>query len=465
MRTFSFTVRQQRLLADTVTPVQLYLKVRDRYPQSLLLESSDYHAKDNSVSFICLDPMATFSVSNDQVTETLPDGEVLTRTVAEAGKIPGQMQRFFKKMEVRSESEDANGFFGYFAYNAVRYFDKIDIGPMDEDTAIPDVHYSFYRYIIAIHHFHNELVILENIPQGDISRIAEVEAIVASRNYPAFSFTPGNNEKSNLTDDAYKKLVRKGREHCFRGDVFQVVLSRQYSQEFLGDEFNVYRALRSVNPSPYLFYFDYGNFRLFGSSPEAQMIIEGDKAIIHPIAGTFKRTGDDVRDKELAEALVTDHKENAEHVMLVDLARNDLSRNSDRVVVENFREVQYFSHVLHLVSKVAGRLNPDTNPVRVLADSFPAGTLSGAPKHRAMQLIEQYEQTSRGFYGGCIGFIGLNGDVNQAITIRSFLSKNNRLYYQAGAGIVSESNEQKELEEVNNKLQALKSAIALAATL
>jgi anthranilate synthase component 1 len=191
-------------------------------------------------------------------------------------------------------------------------------------------------------------------------------------------------------------------------------------------------------------------------------MIRKGKAYVDPIAGTFKRTGDDEKDKQLAEELLHDPKENAEHVMLVDLARNDLARNTQKVKLEIFREVQYYSHVLHLVSRVSGEIKPGTNPFKLFADTFPAGTLSGAPKVRAIQLIDEIESHGRGFYGGCIGYIGLNGDFTQAITIRSFLSKNNLLIYQAGAGIVSKSDEATELEEVNNKLAALKRAIDIA---
>jgi len=260
-------------------------------------------------------------------------------------------------------------------------------------------------------------------------------------------------------------MVKKGIASCHRGDVFQIVLSRRFEQPFTGDELNVYRALRSINPSPYLFFFDYGDYKLMGSSPEAQIIIKNGKAVVHPIAGTFKRTGDDETDKKEADRLLLDAKENAEHVMLVDLARNDLSRLCDDVKVEHYREVQYFSHVIHLVSEVSGSVRPGTNPFELLAKTFPAGTLSGAPKIKAMQLIDAFEPTARGSYGGGIGFVGFDGSCNHAIMIRTFLSKQNTLVYQAGAGVVAASKPENELQEVNNKLGALKKAIEFAATI
>lgn len=256
--------------------------------------------------------------------------------------------------------------------------------------------------------------------------------------------------------------MKKAKEHCFRGDVFQLVLSRRFFQNFKGDEFNVYRTLRSINPSPYLFFFDYGDFKIFGSSPEAQLIVQDGKAEIHPIAGTFKKTGDDKKDLISAKELAKDPKENSEHVMLVDLARNDLSRNGTNVVVEKNREIQFYSHVIHLVSKVTCKMKTTTNTFRVVADTFPAGTLSGAPKHKALQLIDKYEKIKRNFYGGAIGYMDFNGNFNHAIIIRSFLSLNNQLHYQAGAGIVADSIPESELQEVYNKLGALDKALIQA---
>ena len=293
----------------------------------------------------------------------------------------------------------------------------------------------------------------------------KVIELIKSKNYSAFNFSTQGKTSSNLTDAEYKEHVDLAKKHCARGDVFQLVLSKKFSQQFKGDEFNVYRALRSINPSPYLFYFDYGDFKIFGSSPEAQLVINKGKAEIHPIAGTFKRTGNDEKDAELAKQLSIDDKENAEHVMLVDLARNDLSRHGSNVKVEKYREVQFFSHVIHLVSKVTGNMHKDTTTMQVVADTFPAGTLSGAPKHKAMQLIEKYEKTSRDFYGGAIGFMDFDGNFNHAIVIRTFLSKNHQLHWQAGAGLVSKSNPETELQEVYNKLGALTKAIELAENL
>jgi anthranilate synthase component 1 len=380
--------------------------------------------------------------------------------------VAGELNAFFKSFQLSGEgaAAPANGLFGYLSYDSVKYFEKIDIlkSHLQEDYAIPEVKYCFYKYILAIDHHNDVITLIENLPEGEIPEMHQIESLLRNLSFPVTKFKPEGQECSNITNEEYRHMVSKGKEHCHRGDVFQIVLSRQFSQKFSGDDFNVYRALRSVNPSPYLFFFDYGDYRIFGSSPEAELRIRKDRAIINPIAGTFRRSGNDDQDRVLAEKLCADPKENAEHVMLVDLARNDLSRNAEDVRVDSFREVQYFSHVIHLVSEVSGKLPADANMVSVLGNSFPAGTLSGAPKHMAMKLIDRYENQRRSYYGGTIGFLGFDSSLNHAIMIRSFLSKGNRLYYQAGAGIVAASDEENELQEVNNKLAALKKAMEMA---
>ena len=451
-------------VSDLTTPVSIYLKIRDRYPNTLLLESSDYHGNKNSMSYICFNELANFMVSDYKITMNMPNGTT-NRVVTDKNTVADSLNEFIKTFDVEDLGKEGkiNGVFGYTAYDGIKYFENIKLSaPVKSSNKIPEIRYSFYQYIIAFNHFNNNLFLIENKLNGGESNVDDIIALLLNRSVSNFKFTPLEEETSNLTDEEYMQMVTKGKEHCNLGDVFQIVLSRQFAQKFAGDEFNVYRALRRINPSPYLFYYDFGGYKIFGSSPEAQLIVEKDKAIINPIAGTFKRTGDDEKDRILAEELAKDKKENAEHVMLVDLARNDLSRNSDTVTVDTYREVQYYSHVLHLVSEVSGVLKDDINTIKVFGDSFPAGTLSGAPKYKAMELIDTYENQGRSYYGGAIGMISFNGDINQAIMIRSFLSKDKTLFYQAGAGIVSESKEESELQEVNNKLGALKSAIEAA---
>ena len=460
---FKLTTTYKKLLADTITPVSVYLKIRDKYPNSLLLESSDYHANDNSFSYICCNPIASIKIENEQIIEIFPDGSKSTTPVTKEIKVPERIQEFSKQFNTETSSFKFinSGLFGYIAYDGVQYFENIKIAKKKGDLKLPDLYYAVYQNIIAINHFNNEAYIFDhNFNTGN--NLKEIEQILKVKNFATYNFKRQEEAVSNLTDEEFRKNVSLGKKHCQRGDVFQLVLSRRFSQAFKGDEFNVYRALRSINPSPYLFYFDYGNFKIFGSSPEAQLIVKEGQAEIHPIAGTFKRTGNDEKDAELAKELTSDKKENAEHVMLVDLARNDLSRHSTNVKVETFREIQFFSHVIHLVSKVTGIKKKNTDTMQIVADTFPAGTLSGAPKHSAMTLIEKYENVNRSAYGGAIGFMDFNENFNHAIIIRSFVSKNHHLHYQAGAGIVSESKEENELQEVFNKLGALTKALEIA---
>ncbi|RBW62451.1 anthranilate synthase component I family protein [Tenacibaculum sp. E3R01] len=460
MKQTEYTTISKKQLADTVTPVGLYLRLRDKYSNTLLLESSDYHSKEESYSFICVDPLITMKANKNKFSVSLKGKEVSSEPID--GNFNNLFNQFTETINLKCDDtiKSFNGLYGYTTYDSVQYFETIKLNVKDAPSAIPMMQYSFYKFIIAINHFNDEMILIENIKESETSRIQEIETIIKSQAFNTQDFEIDGEETSNCTNEDFKEYVRKAKAHCKRGDVFQLVLSRQFQQKFKGDEFNVYRALRSINPSPYLFYFDYGSFKLMGSSPEAQIKINEGKAIINPIAGTFRRTGDMAEDIKLGKKLSEDKKETAEHVMLVDLARNDLSKHADNVKVDVFKEVQYFSHVIHLVSTVQGKIKG--NPIKIVGDTFPAGTLSGAPKYKAMQLIDTYENQSRGFYGGAVGIIGLNGSVNLAIAIRSFVSKQNVLYFQAGAGIVIHSNEENELQEVNNKLAALKKALLLA---
>lgn len=464
---YKLHTKYKKFLADTFTPVGIYLKLRDRFYNCILLESSDYHGNENSFSFICCKPIATFRIDNKIVKQVFPDGKEETFFINENTNVPDLIQNFSNRFEVDEMDFRfiSNGLFGYTSYDAVRYFENIKMGlNRKADKQVPEVMYSIYQYVIAINHFKNEAYLFEHLwneADHDFS-IEQLQTLISNRNVAQFKFLVNGMEESNLTDSEYVQMVKRGKEECRRGNVFQVVLSREFIQRFKGDEFNVYRALRSINPSPYLFYFDYGDFKIFGSSPETQLRIKNNEAQIHPIAGTFKRSGDDKTDNQLAQQLVRDKKEVSEHVMLVDLARNDLGRNCADVKVSVFAETQFYSHVIHLVSKVTGKIKTGYNTIKVFADTFPAGTLSGAPKVRAMEIIDSCENDARGYYGGAIGFIGFNGEFNHAIIIRSFLSKNNKLFYRAGAGVVIASREENELQEVNNKLGALKNAIKMA---
>src|SRR5689334_7318939 len=473
MKKINITTHCKKLLADVFTPVGIYLRVRDRFRDTVLLESTDHHAADNSYSFICINAIAGIEITSAKSIEfKLPGLPPEKAAITNSAEVPEKMWEFMQRFEVipqignGKETKFAQGLYGYTTYDAVQFFDTVKLGverkSPNGQPVIPLMRYRLYQYVIAINHHKDELFICENVMPGVESDVAVVESLIRSKDVPVYPFKAKGPEASNMTDTDYMNMVKKGIQSCMRGDVFQIVLSRCFEQGFTGDEFAVYRALRSINPSPYLFFFDYGDYKLMGSSPEAQLIMQNGKAVVHPIAGTFKRTGDDETDQREAERLLQDAKENAEHVMLVDLARNDLSRLCDEVKVEHYREVQYYSHVIHLVSEVSGKVRAGSNPFELLAKTFPAGTLSGAPKFKAMELIDAYEPTSRSYYGGAIGFMGFDGQCNHAIMIRTFMSRQNKLIYQAGAGVVAASKPESELQEVNNKLGALKKAIVFA---
>ena len=467
----------KQLLADVFTPVGVYLRLRDRFRDTVLLESTDHHVAENSYSFIGINAIGGIEItSTNSIEFKFPNQPPERVSIKNVSEVPSLIYDFMQRFEAKSDRKEARfaqGLYGYATYDAVQFFESIKLTnhrssitnqPLT-DQPIPLMRYRFYQYVIAINHFKDELFICENAVSGIESELSVVESLIRSKDVPTYPFQSKGNESSNMSDQQYMGMVKKGIQSCHRGDVFQIVLSRRFEQTFIGDEFNVYRALRNINPSPYLFFFDYGDYKLMGSSPEAQLIIQNGKAVLHPIAGTFKRTGDDETDQRETERLLKDAKENAEHVMLVDLARNDLSRVCEQVEVAHYRQVQYYSHVIHLVSEVTGKVQKDNNPFQLMANTFPAGTLSGAPKYKAMELIDSYEPTNRSYYGGAIGFVGFDGSFNHAIMIRTFLSRNNKLIYQAGAGIVAASVPENELQEVNNKLGALKKAIERAEAL
>lgn len=469
MATFNYTTQTRKILADLYTPVGVYMRLRDIYPQSALMESSDYHGTENSRSFIGVHPIASIAVGHGVVTATYPDGRVEEKELPAFGEGKGEkcklaiskaFKDFIQAFHVEGEGSECCGLYGFTTFNAVRYFENIPVKDttMEKNDA-PDIYYIMYKNIIVFDHFNNTMQL---ITLGEEAELDALMKAINKANVKPYDFHPVGETTSTLTDEEHKANIRRCIQHCLRGDVFQIVVSRRFVQKYEGDDFKLYRALRSINPSPYLFYFDFGGFRIFGSSPETHNRIVGDKAFIDPIAGTTKRTGNMEQDRKAAEFLRNDPKENAEHVMLVDLARNDLSRNCHGVKVDFYKDMQFYSHVIHLVSRVSGTLDEQADHIKAFIDTFPAGTLSGAPKVRAMQIISELEPHNRGAYGGCIGFIGLNGDLNQAIVIRTFISRNGELWFQAGSGVVAKSNDQYELEECNNKLGALTKAIHIA---
>ena len=460
---FAYHTITKQLLADLYTPVSAYMRLRDVYPQSVLMESSDYHSGENSRSFIGFQPIASVSVAHGKSCCRYPDGSEVLREVSEQYPVHQVINDFLHQFDIKGVDSQYCGLYGFTSFNAVRYFENIPVKDVTQErNDAPDLLYILYKTVVVFDHFNNTMKIIELLANGETDHLEETEKRIQKANVRVYDFHPVGETTSTLTDEEHKANIRRGIQHCLRGDVFQIVVSRRFVHHYEGDDFKLYRALRSINPSPYLFYFDFGGFRIFGSSPETHCRIEGGRAYIDPIAGTTKRTGNKEEDEKNATYLRNDPKENAEHVMLVDLARNDLSRNCHNVRVEFYKDMQYYSHVIHLVSRVSGALDAGSDPVKTFIDTFPAGTLSGAPKVRAMQLITEYEPHNRGAYGGCIGFIGFDGSLNQAITIRSFVSRNGELWFQAGSGVVAKSDDEYELQEVNSKLGALKKAIMMA---
>ena len=472
MTSYNYHTASKKILGDLVTPVSTYLRVRDAYPQSALMESSDYHGGENSKSFIGLHPIASVSIEHGIGKLKYPNGEVVEHPITKEYGSAQLINEFIDSFKIEGENANYCGLYGYTSFNAVRYFENINVKDetLSENDA-PDLIYILYKDVIVFDHFNNSLILIELLSEGEEDDLDQLERDCRNRAYQTYDFKPVGDYWSTITDDEHRENIRRGIKHCLRGDVFQIVLARRFKQRYEGDDFKLYRALRSINPSPYLFYFDFGGFRIFGSSPETHCRITHNaengsyQAYIDPIAGTTPRTGNNEKDKVLAQYLKDDPKENAEHVMLVDLARNDLSRNCHGVHVDFYKDMQFYSHVIHLVSRVSGTLDEGADPIKAFIDTFPAGTLSGAPKVRAMQLISEYEPHNRGAYGGCIGFIGFDKSLNQAIVIRTFVSRNNELWFQAGSGIVAKSDVEYELQEVNHKLGALRKAINIAETL
>lgn len=466
---FKIETQSRKILGDMLTPVGVYLKLRDKFPYTVMLESAEYHGMEHGFSVIACDPVASFVLEKNNISQTFPDKSTETFRLDNPKDAVKHLQAFSKRFEEPKTDYPfiTSGLFGHIAYDAVRYFEDIDIKQKSTENLIPEIVYRAYRFVVAFNHFKDEVYLFEHnygTPNNKTMGmdIESLQAIVSAPKMATFKFKANDEETSNVTDEQMRTTIQTCINHCLRGDVFQIVPSRRFSRKFTGDEFNLYRTLRSVNPSPYLFFFDFGDYKIFGSSPEKQIAIKNEQAEIHPIAGTFRRTGDDIKDAELAKQLAEDPKETAEHVMLVDLARNDLSRSCDTVQVEKYKEAQFFSHVIHLVSKVTGKMKTGTNPLQLVADTFPAGTLSGAPKHNAMSIIDGLENTNRGIYGGALGHLSFDGNFNHCIAIRTFISKNNTIFYQAGMGVVAKSNIDSEMQEVNNKLAALRKAIELA---
>lgn len=464
MKSFTVHAKGVEILADQTTPVRLFRNIRDRFPHSVLLESNDYHGKADATSIIAFKPFVTFTAQRAEVEVIGHGGYFFKKKVSSPREILPLFKEFVSSVRLERDQVTKNlpiGCVGHTSYDSVQIFEEIDFRVREETRPkIPYLRYSFFEYMIVIDHFRSRMALIHNSFPGCEGSLDEIEQLNAIPGAPEYGFEVTGDEMQCSSDESHASNILRCKKHIARGDVFQIVPSRRFARRFSGDDFELYRTLRSINPSPYLFYLDCGDYRLFGSSPEAQLLIKNGIAEISPIAGTYRRSGDAETDNSLAQKLLADEKENAEHVMLVDLARNDLNRHCNKVHVETFREIQFYSHVIHLVSRVVGELRADVHPIDIFADTFPAGTLTGAPKYKAMSLIDEFETVSRSMYGGAVGiFSSDDSSTIHAIFIRSFMSQHGTLYYQAGSGVVSDSEVESEMMEVHNKLGALTAAM------
>lgn len=451
-------------VADTETPITLYLKLLDQGP-SCLLESVEGGQYLGRYSFIALDPIVTFRSAGGDGALVFPDGRA-ENVSGPPLKTLREIMQSFRVPERENNLRFWGGAVGFTAYDAVRSLEKLPGTPVDE-LQMPDCIYFFPSTVVIFDHVRHTVTLSVNLPlDGEdpcvvykraVSKLKQIrDKLQRSIPYTG-EFTLQGAIKEDLSDDEFVQRVQRAQEYIRAGDIIQVVLSRRYALNFDGDDFAIYRRLRSVNPSPYMYYFNLGDIKVIGSSPEMLVRVENETVTTCPIAGTRPRALDPEEDRRLAGELLDDEKERAEHLMLVDLGRNDLGRVSvpGTVKVPRFMEVDYYSHVMHIVSRVEGILAPDKDALDALAACFPAGTVSGAPKVRAMEIIDELEPNRRGIYAGAVGYLGFNGNMDTAIAIRTMVIKGNTIYIQAGAGIVADSQPQRECEEIASKARAM----------
>ena len=467
------------LSADLLTPVSAFLTLRDgaRYP--FLLESVEGGEKLARYSFLGKDPYRVVRAHGATVAIEEP-GAVPDPEPPAEGPIFDVMQALLDRYEevpVAGLPRLTGGAVGYLGYDAVRLLERLPDAPPD-DLGLPDALWCFYDTVAAFDHVTHRLVLMASafVDAGTDLRAAydgataRLDALEAELGAAAFAHPEAvrlapDGLSSNLARPDFEAAVEQARAYIYEGDIFQVVLSQRFETRFEGDRFNLYRALRQVNPSPYLFYLDFEDVTLIGSSPEVLVRVEDGRAELLPIAGTRPRGADDAEDAAYEAELLADPKERAEHLMLVDLGRNDLGRvcHYGTVAVERYAYVERYSHVMHLVSSVAGRLAERRGAMAVLAACFPAGTVSGAPKVRAMEIIDALEPTRRGIYAGAVGYVDFSGNLDTCIAIRTMVVRGDRVFIQAGAGIVADSDPAREFDETVNKARALRQAMLVAA--
>lgn len=470
----SFVSIWAEIIADLETPVSAYHKVSKESKYSFLLESVEGGENFGRYSFIGFDPVFILKTEKDVSAVLDSSGDI-----KDTSEDPYELFKKFlaKYSVVNPDLPFSPGAVGYFGYDTIRFIEptlKKSYENIEECTTFPDAYFMVPGIVLVFDHVKHKIYVINNVlvdKTSDLSRIYEdskekINLVISKLSTPhnLVPLTLSSKEinkkvDSNISKEEWIDIVNKAKEHIKAGDIFQIVLSQRFCIEKENlDSFTIYRALRSINPSPYLYYLNFGGFQIVGSSPEilVKCSPEGD-AQVRPIAGTRRRGFNKQRDEELALEMLNDPKERAEHIMLVDLGRNDLGRVCEygSVKVDRLMEVEKYSHVQHIVSNVTGKLKPDNDSIELIKACFPAGTVSGAPKIRAMEIIYNLEKSARGPYAGCIGYLGFNNEVNTAITIRTMLVRDNKIFIQAGAGIVADSDPELEYLETQNKAAAL----------
>ena len=461
------------VLADYMTPIRIFQALRNEGTTCFMLESVENKDQWGRYSFIGVNPKSKIKIYGDQL-------EVDGKTCKESDPmeyLKDQMEKFQSPV-MEDFPKLTGGLIGYFGYDMIRHVEKRLQNVPEDDLCMPESHLCRYDEIIVYDHLAGKVVIIQNIQRGENIKKQyqqmedRAQLLLKKMERPVSlqkDYFVGEDVKvsSNLTKEEYEEAVRKAKKYIRNGDIFQVVLSQRFEVEAQVDPFDVYRCLRTSNPSPYLYFFDFGDYQVVGASPEKLVSVIGNVVETKPIAGTVKRGSTPEEDDMLVKQLVHDPKERAEHTMLVDLGRNDVGKVSKfgTVQVKNFMTVEKYSKVTHLVSDVQGELREDRTALDALMSVLPAGTLSGAPKVRAMEIIDELEGKKRGVYGGTVGYLGFDGNIDTCIAIRTVVFKGGKGYVQAGAGIVADSIPEKEYAETNNKALAVIQAIREAAKL
>lgn len=461
------------ILADHVTPIQVFMALRGAGTPSFMLESVENRDQWGRYSFIGVNPKKEIKMNG---TEIEIDGK--KQTVENHIAYLMEMVNGYRSPVLADKPKLTGGFIGYFGYDTIRFVEKKLTNVPEDDLHMPECHLCMYDEIIAFDHLTNRVIVIQNVHESDDLetkyKSLEPRAKQMIERIDNFRMVRKEHEVknetkvvSNLTKEEYKSNVEKAKEYIRNGDIFQVVLSQRFEVESEADPFDVYRCLRTTNPSPYLYFFDFVDYQIAGASPEMLVSVTNGIVTTKPIAGTVPRGTTKKEDDILVRQLMHDPKEQAEHTMLVDLGRNDVGKVSrfGTVRVDNFMSVEKYSKVTHLVSDVQGELREDKTALDALMSILPAGTLSGAPKVRAMEIIDELENKKRGLYGGTVGYLAFDGNIDTCIAIRTVLFKDGKGYVQAGAGIVADSEPEKEYEETKNKALAVINAIREAAEL